>query len=474
MSNQRRYNTFRGMFPRFVYDSYRHTVEADGIHLTFRFLLGDKIVMEPTAFIPVRPFYTHSLSQLQLDVLAFHCGMIELVSYWKACCPPTVEVRCGHLTDDQVAFWKKIYFNGLGEFYFVNRIADTIDSFMSIESNCQRAFATPDPVVGQPNNDQFLVPIGGGKDSVVTLERLRRQGLAVRPLIMNPRGATTQCAAQAGFGLDEVAVIHRTIHPRLLELNKQGCLNGHTPFSAMLAFYTLFISALTGTPHIALSNESSANESTVAGTQVNHQYSKSLEFEDDFRSYVQRFVAPYFTPKAFNYFSYLRPLSELQIAMLFAEQKDYHPIFRSCNRGSKTDSWCCHCPKCLFAYIILSPFIEPQRLSQIFGSNLLDDESLKHDFNQLIGQEETKPFECVGTVSEVNSALAMAIARWYDGAPLPALLKDYQSQPVSTPIDTLITQHNVMPALSDHLALQIAEACKPLKTLGIGRFEEKM
>lgn len=451
------------MFPRFIYDSYHHSVEPDGIHLSFRFLLGDKIVMEPTAFIPARPFYTHSLTPLQLDVLAFHCGMIELVSYWKACCPPTVEVRCGHLTDEQVAFWKKIYFNGLGEFYFVNNITDTIDRFMTIESHESRAFEAACSDSSVPNHDAYLVPIGGGKDSVVTLERLRRQGLSVRPLIMNPRGATTQCAQQAGFEIDEVAVIQRTIHPRLLELNKQGCLNGHTPFSAMLAFYTLFISALTGTPNIALSNESSANESTVAGTNVNHQYSKSLEFENDFRCYVEKFIAPYFAPKAFNYFSYLRPLSELQIAMLFAEQEEYHPIFRSCNRGSKTDSWCCHCPKCLFAFIILSPFIAPQRLSQIFGNNLLDDESLKHDFNQLIGQEETKPFECVGTVSEVNSALTMTLTRWYHDGELPALLKDYTPAPATTPLHTLIAQHNVSPQLMDHMAIQIAEACKTLE-----------
>ena len=264
------------------------------------------------------------------------------------------------------------------------------------------------------------MPIGGGKDSVVTLELLRRAGKRIRPLIMNPRGATIECTRVAGFTMDEVLVIRRTIDPKLLELNAQGYLNGHTPFSAMLAFYTMLASYLSGIPNVALSNENSANESTVLGTTVNHQYSKSLEFENDFREYVRVRSAEMSgcagegaCVPVFNYFSFLRPLSELQIAMLFSRFTQYHDVFRSCNVGSKQDIWCGHCAKCLFAYIILSPFIEPERLNTIFGKAMLDDLTLEHEFRQLVGMEETKPFECVGTVSEVRQALAMAVSRWY-------------------------------------------------------------
>ena len=203
-------------------------------------------------------------------------------------------------------------------------------------------------------------------------------------------------------------VIRRKIDPTLLELNAKGYLNGHTPFSAMLAFYTRLASALSGIPNVALSNESSANESTVKGSYVNHQYSKSLEFEDDFRNYVNEAAS-------FNYFSFLRPLSELQIAMLFSRFTAYHDVFRSCNVGSKEDIWCGHCAKCLFAYIILSPFIAPERLNAIFGKSMLDDTTLDLEFRQLLGLAETKPFECVGTVSEVRQALQMAVERWYKG-----------------------------------------------------------
>ena len=205
----------------------------------------------------------------------------------------------------------------------------------------------------------------------------------------------------------------------------------------MLAFYTRLASTLSGVPNVALSNESSANESTVRSTSVNHQYSKSLEFEDDFRQYCANAsmrrcgsidvtaanTATHPHVNTFNYFSFLRPLSELQIAMLFSRFEAYHEVFRSCNVGSKQDVWCGHCAKCLFAYVILSPFIAPQRLNDIFGKSMLDDVSMEYELRQLLGLEETKPFECVGTVGEVHQALSIAMERWYGESDKPALVK---------------------------------------------------
>ena len=422
-NNNEKYLSLRRQYPVFEYLAYHYSVEADGLHLWFDFRMGD-IEFHPTAIVERRPFLDFSAD---IDTIVFNIGMVELVSYWKCACPPTVKVLCGSLTDSQLAFWRKLYWHGLGEFFYTNGISETPEAFLEIENGELKI----DNWLPHSDNSQFsnlksqfyLVPIGGGKDSVVTLELLRRAGKTIRPLIMNPRGATVECAAKAGFPIDEVLVIRRTIDPTLLDLNAKGYLNGHTPFSAMLAFYTQLASALSGIPNVALSNESSANESTVIGTSVNHQYSKSLEFEDDFREYCGN---------TFNYFSFLRPLSELQIAMLFSRFTAYHDVFRSCNVGSKQDIWCGHCAKCLFAYIILSPFIEPARLNQIFGKSMLEDTTLEHEFLQLTGKAETKPFECVGTVSEVNAALSMAIERWYP-ITRPALLKDYHihTQPLS-------------------------------------------
>lgn len=457
MDNTEKYKALRGRYPVFDYEAYHYEVCDEGLKVWFDFRMGD-VVFRPEALVERREFLRFGAENCGawLDRMVFDIGMVELVSYWKCACPPVVRVLCGILSQTEVAFWKKLYWNGLGEFYYTNGIAETPDAFMRISSqwsvvgsqcaaqNGDNPLTTgycPLPTAHCPLSTHYLVPIGGGKDSVVTLELLRRAGKRVRPLIMNPRGATVECARVAGFPMEEVLVIRRKIDPTLLELNAQGYLNGHTPFSAMLAFYTRLASLLSGIPNVALSNESSANESTVAGSYVNHQYSKSLEFENDFRNYISSQLSVVSSqcathnggsplPTAHcplptnNYFSFLRPLSELQIAMLFSRFTQYHDVFRSCNVGSKTDVWCGHCAKCLFAYIILSPFIAPERLNAIFGKPMLDDLSLRHEFEQLTGVAETKPFECVGTVDEVNTALSMALERWYAGR-RPALAADY-------------------------------------------------
>ena len=288
---------------------------------------------------------------------------------------------------------------------------------------------------------QFIVPIGGGKDSVVTLELLDEIS-NIRPFIMNPRGATLECARVAGYGNDEFIEVNRRIDPLLLELNANGFLNGHTPFSAMLAFYSLLVSAISGHRHIALSNESSANEPTVAGTDINHQYSKSFAFESDFRSYVKEYISG-----DFNYFSFLRPLNELQIARLFSRQEKYFPVFKSCNAGSKTDVWCCNCPKCLFAFTILSPFIPMNELTRIFGKNIFELPQMLTFLKELTGIAEVKPFECVGTIDEVNVALQLVIAQSNEKK-LPLLLEYYSNSGASNSSD-LVLPNKVLNEFND-------------------------
>ena len=462
MSKQKTFEYFRQKYSRFIYESFHYDVQSDGLHISFCFRLvpdpeavdvPEKLMFSPSAFFPSRRFlHPELLSKEVLDALVFNIGMIELVSYWKCFCPRIVEVRPFRLNDDQVTFWKKLYYNGLGEYFYTNGINATMDDFMTV--SCDQSSVPFEKICGlflpEYKGDDHIVPIGGGKDSVVTLEILGggpdRAGQNANerplPLIMNPRGATTECVRKAGYTLGDVIVIKRTLDPLMLEFNKQGALNGHTPFSAMLAFYTLLASAMTGSrKRIALSNESSANESTVSGSNVNHQYSKSFEFEEDFRRYVSRYLC-----EVFDYYSFLRPLTELQIAMLFSQYTHYHGVFKSCNAGSKEDIWCGHCAKCLFAYIILSPFVEPERLNAVFGKNMLDDESLRVEFEQLTGHAETKPFECVGTVSEVNDALAMTIAKWYAGdSAMPSLLATYRPGKISNDMYTIQKEHNLQP-----------------------------
>jgi hypothetical protein len=397
--NQSKFDALRAEFTTFTFVGQTVTLQDGNLSLAFDFSLDDCYFFRPILEIPTRPFFDWgSIPTRQLEALAFQIGMTELVSYWKIACPKRVVVKPFALSESQVAFWKKLYYNGLGEFLYLNGITVSEKDLMKIESVGNQPFAKID----LPLEEHTLVPVGGGKDSVVTLECLRGE-MPVIPLIVNPRGATLNCVQTAGYKENEFIVINRTLDPTMLKLNAEGYLNGHTPFSALLAFISVLVAFGSRSRYIALSNENSANESTVPGTNINHQYSKSIEFERDFRNYV----AQNLNDKV-QYFSFLRPLSELQIAKLFAQCEAYHSVFRSCNVGSKTDSWCGHCPKCLFTWIILSPFLSKERLTAIFGKDLMADESLRPVFEELNGTAAVKPFECVGTVEEVQACVRVA------------------------------------------------------------------
>jgi hypothetical protein len=402
--NQSKFNALRKEFSVFTYESQTVKRENGTLSLAFDFNLDDRYHFRPTLEIPARPFFDwNGIPEEQLQALAFQIGMTELVSYWKIACPKGVVVKPFALTESQKAFWKKLYYNGLGEFLYLNSIMVSEAGLMEIESppidSIQHTTLRRNDMGGSRFEEKTLVPIGGGKDSVVTLECLRNE-MPVIPLIVNPRGATLNCVKTAGYKENEFIVINRTLDPTMLQLNAEGYLNGHTPFSALLAFISVLVAFGSRSKYIALSNENSANESTVPGTNINHQYSKSIEFESDFRNYVAENLSP-----EVQYFSFLRPLSELQIAKLFSQCEAYHPVFRSCNAGSKTDSWCGKCPKCLFTWIILSPFLSREKLTAIFGKDLMVDESLRPILEELNGTAAVKPFECVGTVEEVRACL---------------------------------------------------------------------
>ena len=394
--DQNKYNLLREEYEFFRFQRYDYTLDKDTLSAKFYFSLDDKFFFTPTFEIPSRKIYDwNNLNDTHLDTLIFNIGMIELISYWKLACPKKVYIKPHYLEEKQILWWKRLYYNGLGEFFYLNGIKENVNDFMEIivegEIPCQK--------INVELSKNTLVPIGGGKDSVVTIESLKNK-MPIIPMIINPRGATMACVETAGFSLEQTAIIKRTLDSTMLKMNNEGFLNGHTPFSALLAFYTLLIGFATNSKYIALSNESSANEPTVPDTEVNHQYSKSIAFENDFRNYVDEYIS-----SEIQYFSFLRPLNEIQIAQQFSKNKDYYKVFKSCNVGSKTDSWCGKCPKCLFTYLIMSPFIPQNELSEIFGGNLLEDNELIPILKQLNGEVEVKPFECVGTVEEVNACL---------------------------------------------------------------------
>ena len=419
-NHSEKFHTLRAAYPFFKFESQGYHLSKNGLNVEYVFNLSDRFYFKPSFYIPRKDLMTvDEHFSKDLSILLFNIGLIELISYWKLTCSPLLIIAPFSLTPHQISFWKKLYFNGLAEFFYLNSVSADEASFMQIqaESGSQAERMKSHSLKG------LIIPIGGGKDSAVTLEILGT-GRKALPLIMNPRKATLETIAAKGYDSNRYFEIQRSLDPRLLQMNSEGYLNGHTPFSALLAFYTLLAASMTGRCDIALSNESSANEATIEGTTINHQYSKSVAFESDFRKYVRQYISG-----EINYFSFLRPLNELRIAALFSGYTAYHALFRSCNAGSKTDSWCGHCAKCLFTYIILSPFLSSEALINIFGKNLLEEESdpvIKTLFDQLTGIAEEKPFDCIGTIDEVNLALCETLRRTREDH-LPSLLNYYKN-----------------------------------------------
>lgn len=428
-----KFTELREKYPVFIYHSYMISDEG----FSFHFSIGEYEFFPEWKWngleIPA------DMPRELIEYVIFSIGMTELVSYWKCACPPLVRVMCGSLGEEQIKWWKKLYWGGLGEFFYRNGIETAFDDFMRIEADCTEVRKFDDPYKG--GRKGALIPVGGGKDSIVTLELLKGMQSDNLCYIINPRQTTLDCAHTAGYSDDRIVGLKRSIHPELLRRNADGWLNGHTPFSAIVAFSSYLAALITGKKYIALSNESSANEGNVNGTGVNHQYSKSTEFERDFRTYCEKWLT---VPP--EYFSMLRPWSEWQIAQRFVRYPKYLPVFKSCNLGSKTDSWCGKCAKCLYVYIMLAAFLDDAELKKIFGSDMLDNPEFSGMFDGLVYADFDKPFECVGTRAEIRLALYNAYKR-REGGYVPLLLKKYISAEPDIPesLDDFYDGDNFIP-----------------------------
>ncbi len=405
------FTELRERYPEFVFRDVQMDYAEGRLSLTYQFEIPGLCGFAPHWEIPCS---APDFADPALRRLIFSLGMAELVSYWKITCAPTVRL-CRQITPEQAEWWKRLYFGGLGEFFYRNGIETGFDSFMTLRSGAE-------PLPDAPAEKMLsgrLIPVGGGKDSIVTLNLLREQLGDAYAYQINHRDSSEKAALLAGIPKERILEPKRTLDKNMLELNAKGFLNGHTPFSAIVAFSAVLTAYLHGLQSVILSNESSASESTVSEAEVNHQYSKSYRFERDFYAYEREYLKT-----GIRYFSLLRPLTEYQIARYFASLPTaYHEIFRSCNAGAKQDRWCGHCAKCLFVAGILSPFLPYAEIVRRLGADLLNMPDMRPVLQELCGALPNKPFECVGSRHEVNIALCLAVKRNADA--LPLLLREY-------------------------------------------------
>jgi hypothetical protein len=246
---------------------------------------------------------------------------------------------------------------------------------------------------------------------------MKQAGQEFTCMMLNPSSAAQNIARQVTTS--DPVIVRRTICPELLELNRRGYLNGHTPFSAYLAFLGSVCLPLYGYSSLIVANERSSEEGNVhyRGKNINHQYSKSFRFETRFDEYLRKFLV-----SDARYFSLVRPLYELQIGKLFSSFPEFFDLFKSCNRN-RSDSWCGQCPKCVSVFLTMYPFVPTSTLIRIFGHDLFHSEGIIPIVRGMAGFE-IKPFECVATIAEVTAALALAIRKCKDNSEaLPPVLQ---------------------------------------------------
>lgn len=346
------------------------------------------------------------------------------VSYYKTCVPPKIRIEGAALSGDQRRFFQTLYVDGLGEFGVRNGVdvAARIDFLNAPCAPGAPRFAPP-AADSPPLPRRAAVLVGGGKDSLVSVETLRAGGEPMALFAVNPKKPILDCAAASGLPFVKVA---RHLDPLLFELNGKGALNGHVPITAIVTFIAAAAAFVEGFDAIVLSNERSADQGNVIahGREVNHQYSKTTQAERDIAAQLAAHVHPGLT-----YFSLLRPLSEAQIASLMARATRYDDAFTSCNRSFQINPrtpparWCGDCPKCRFSFLMLAEHMGRERIERVFGKNMLEDPSQLGGYEELAGLAGHKPWECVGELAESGVALLRLADRpeWKDAAIVQAL-----------------------------------------------------
>ena len=415
--------------PRGEVFRYRdYAVDAERGVLSLRYELDGREFTERVTLSPGARWHTEEARAAARLVF-----LLSGVSYYKTAAPPVIDFGETALTGTEEAFLREFYLQGLAEFAYRNNLDLT-----SLSLQAQRAPDQPPAPPTPPGPRRALVPFGGGIDSIVTVEQVRQRADVALFVVSRPADrfdAIEQPAAVTGL---PVVRAEREIDPQLLRSAELGFLNGHVPVTGILSAIAVLAAVLEDRDAVVMSNEWSASVPTLEfdGRPVNHQFSKSEEFEAAFRGVLANQGSS--RARLPDYFSWLRDRTELWVGERFAALGPYHASFRSCNKAFYTERarrfahWCGQCDKCAFIDLILAPFLPGEALRQIFAvsGEPLDDPALKPKFRSLLGAG-AKPFECVGEVTECRAAVLLAARR--DDRAGSGLLQELAAEVASWP-----------------------------------------
>jgi hypothetical protein len=415
MSSPRRFEPDSFQAFRIVGRAY----DAAERRITLRYSLDDSVAFTETLTFETETGDLPEPTGPGFDRALLHLHVAAGTSYYKTAAPAEVVVEGELLTADEQAFHHHLYDDGLREFAVTNGLP--VPRPVTVVSGVAPEGGRSGPTAPPSGNLRpgLMVPIGGGKDSMVLIEAVRH--LRPRLFAVNPHPLVRELADEAGL---ELVVVRRRLDPGLAELHRSGALNGHVPVTAIVSLIAAVGGFVHGYDTVIMAVERSASEETISvgGFPVNHQYSKSRELELLLADLLATTVSSDLT-----YGSGLRPYSELAISRSFAGLTRYHPNFCSCNAAFRQsaapgDRWCGNCPKCRFVGLMLAPFLAREAVTDIIGRDLFADPDQVAGFAALMSDVE-KPFECVGERRESAVALRMLadLPEWQDSVVVATL-----------------------------------------------------
>lgn len=388
----------------FTFKGYKEELSRG--KLTFHYSVthqGETINFAEIIELPAVTVTSLTAKRQRLIWLLLHDVHIVLgMSYWKLFCPSVITGVS--LSQTQTTFWDTVYRKGMGEFFYKNHIDSRGLIEFPVESQTTRK-----PIDFQADS-RSLVLLGGGKDSIVSAQLLKKANREFSLFVVNAKPVQTHIAQLIN---KPMVHIRRILDSKLFALNKRkDVYNGHVPISAIYAFLGVFAAALYDYRYVISSNEASASygNTRYLGEEINHQWSKSWEFESLFGSYLDNTLT-----HTIKYFSLLRPFNEITISELFSTYPKYFTSISSCNTNFRltgtipSSRWCGTCAKCAFVFLMFAAFFSKEALLKIFHKNLFENETLIPLYEELMGISDVKPFECVGTPAESRLALRKII-----------------------------------------------------------------
>ncbi len=443
-----------------IFKINKPTIYAQNLAIEFSYELAEYSFRERVEF--------SSGLNMEIFNLAIFSDMLKLsalilgVSYYKLLAPFKIKAPFFSLSESERKFTLAIYENGLGEFFARNNLKrfgkiELISAKNNEFLKCENA--------NIKLHDRILLPIGGGKDSLVSAQILQKANIDFTPIAINPKGPIISSIKKIG---KEPIYIKRILDKKMIELAKRKQFyNGHVPSTAINSVIIALCALLYDYKYIAFSNERSANEGNIIfdGREANHQYSKSLQFEK-----IMQNILAKITNGELEYFSLLRPFSEAKIGQIFALENKFDKDFSSCNQNFKLSGhggslWCNNCPKCHFTFLILAPNMAKKRLINIFGKNLLAEKKNISSFRQLTGLNGHKPWECVGEILE-GAAILYSLGKnsdWSDDFIVANLYSDlvnfYGAKKLQTALSELMKNSNIhlIPARIEKVVMPYAQ-----------------